>query len=174
MDYQILFKHLSLNHTILLIKLDQSDKSPITALLESHHQTTGWLHWNGNTLIEGSRGRGRPKTRWTDNIKSLVGQPLSAIYRLAEDRERWRVIMIWTSRPLVSAMTEPYQAATAAATCNNHLCLLLVFNLLKLYSECLNYIRFDDITGGLKSSITSIRPYIPTSLTGLRPSGVTR
>ena len=43
--------------------------------------------------IEGSRRPGRPKARWTDRIKSLVGQPLPAVYRMTEDRRRWHVIM---------------------------------------------------------------------------------
>ena len=42
--------------------------------------------------IEGSRRPGRPKTRWIDRIKSLVGQPITSLYRAAEDRRRWRII----------------------------------------------------------------------------------
>ena len=31
--------------------------------------------------IEGFRGPGRPKARWPDRVKSLVGQPLTAVCR---------------------------------------------------------------------------------------------
>ena len=47
--------------------------------------------------IEGARGPGRPKSRWFDRIKSLVGQPTPIIYRLAADRRKWSVITKVTS-----------------------------------------------------------------------------
>ena len=43
--------------------------------------------------IEGSRRPGRPKAKWTDRIKSLVGQPLSTVYQLAADRNKWSSLM---------------------------------------------------------------------------------
>ena len=43
--------------------------------------------------IEGSRRRGRPKARWIDRIKSLVGQSLPTTYQLAADRMKWRAIV---------------------------------------------------------------------------------
>ena len=42
--------------------------------------------------IEGKRRPGRPKTRWIDRIKTLVGQPLPAVYELANHRQKWHVI----------------------------------------------------------------------------------
>ena len=43
--------------------------------------------------IEGSRRRGRPRIRWIDRIKALVGQPLPVVYQLAADQQQWRVII---------------------------------------------------------------------------------
>ena len=43
--------------------------------------------------IEGSRRPGRPKAKWTDRIKSLVGKPLSTVYQLATDRNKWSSLM---------------------------------------------------------------------------------
>ena len=42
--------------------------------------------------IEGARKRGRPRMRWFDRIKTLVGQSSTTIYKLAADRQKWRVI----------------------------------------------------------------------------------
>ena len=39
--------------------------------------------------IEGRRKPGRPRTRWIDQIKSMVGCPLHELYNLAQDRQRW-------------------------------------------------------------------------------------
>ena len=44
--------------------------------------------------IEGTTRPGRPNARWTDQIRTLVGQPLPSVYyRLTQDRQRWHVIM---------------------------------------------------------------------------------
>ena len=43
--------------------------------------------------IEGSRRPGRPKAKWTDRIKSLVGKPLSTVNQLAVDRNKWSSLM---------------------------------------------------------------------------------
>jgi len=47
--------------------------------------------------IEGRRRPGRPRTRFIDRIKNLVGHPLSVVYGLAADRHRWHVITEVTS-----------------------------------------------------------------------------
>ena len=39
--------------------------------------------------VEGTRSRGRPRHRWTDNIKALVGTSLVECIRLAQDRRGW-------------------------------------------------------------------------------------
>ena len=44
--------------------------------------------------VAGKRGRrrGRPKTSWTDNIKSWTGLGKSEAVVMAHDRERWKII----------------------------------------------------------------------------------
>ena len=37
--------------------------------------------------VEGNRKRGRPRTRWIDQLKSLVSCHLSDLYTLAKDRQ---------------------------------------------------------------------------------------
>ena len=39
--------------------------------------------------VEGRRKPGRPRTRWIDQIKSMVGCPLHELYSLVQDRQRW-------------------------------------------------------------------------------------
>ena len=39
--------------------------------------------------VEGRRKPGRPRTRWIDQIKSMVGCPLHELYNLVQDRQRW-------------------------------------------------------------------------------------
>eukprot|EP00795_Rhopilema_esculentum_P007185 gene7185-biopygen8579 len=49
-------------------------------------------------MVEGSRGRGRPPTRWTDNIKSLTGMQLYEALTMAQNRVDWReMVMAVTS-----------------------------------------------------------------------------
>ena len=40
--------------------------------------------------IIGSRGRGRPRTMWTNNIKEWTKISYNDCMRVAQDRERWR------------------------------------------------------------------------------------
>jgi len=45
-------------------------------------------------VIEGTRPRGRPKKKWTDNIRedcSDMGLTVVQANRLARDRSRWRI-----------------------------------------------------------------------------------
>ena len=45
--------------------------------------------------VYGNRGRGRPKTRYSDNIRDGAGiRSIVAIYRLAHDRDKWRVTAV--------------------------------------------------------------------------------
>ena len=49
-------------------------------------------------MVEGSRGRGRPPTRWTDNIKSLTGMQFYEALTMAQNRVDWReMVMAVTS-----------------------------------------------------------------------------
>ena len=52
--------------------------------------------------INGRRGRGRPRTMWTDNIKEWTKISYNDCIRVAQDRERWRsrwytmmMMMMW-------------------------------------------------------------------------------
>ncbi len=43
--------------------------------------------------VEGRRGRGRPITSWTDDIKSWNGGSMNVATNLARDREVWRTLI---------------------------------------------------------------------------------
>ena len=49
--------------------------------------------------VEGKRRRGRPATSWTDDIKRSSGVSMTAATRLAEDRPRWRALVMATAVP---------------------------------------------------------------------------
>ena len=57
--------------------------------LMRHENILNQLH---NGIVEGSRGRGRPRTQWTDNIRDWTGYSIVQCQNLAQDRHRWRVI----------------------------------------------------------------------------------
>ena len=41
--------------------------------------------------VYGRRGRGRPKARYSDNIKEISGgRSMIQLYRMAQDREKWK------------------------------------------------------------------------------------
>jgi hypothetical protein len=48
-------------------------------------------------LIEGKRKRGRPRSRWIDQVKAIAGYPLRECYTHAEDRHLWHCISEVTS-----------------------------------------------------------------------------
>ena len=52
--------------------------------------------------VEGRRGRGRPITSWTDDIKSWNGGSMNVATNLARDREAWRTLIKTTAVPLGS------------------------------------------------------------------------
>ena len=41
-------------------------------------------------MVFGKRKRGRPKTRYKDNIKELTNLSMVQVYRMAQDRKEWR------------------------------------------------------------------------------------
>ena len=47
--------------------------------------------------VEGRRKPGRPRTRWIDQIKSMVGCPLHELYNLVQDGQRWCDVVAVTS-----------------------------------------------------------------------------
>ena len=42
----------------------------------------------------GNRKRGRPKTRISDNIKEISGKSFVDLFRLAQDRRKWRATAV--------------------------------------------------------------------------------
>jgi len=40
--------------------------------------------------LPGARRRGRPRTAWTDNIKTWTGVPVEESITMTEDRDKWR------------------------------------------------------------------------------------
>ena len=46
-------------------------------------------------MVYGKRGRGRPKTRYSDNVKEITGDGgFTDLYRLAQDRKLWRATVV--------------------------------------------------------------------------------
>ena len=43
--------------------------------------------------VEGKRGRGRCKTRWSDGVRQLVGESFGRCREIANDREQWKKII---------------------------------------------------------------------------------
>ena len=50
--------------------------------------------------MEGSRGRGRPTTAWTDDIKKWAGGGMAGASIKARDREGWRILVKATAAPI--------------------------------------------------------------------------
>ena len=48
-------------------------------------------------MIDGKRKKGRPRSRWIDQIKAMTGHPLHVCYTLAENRHLWHRITEVTS-----------------------------------------------------------------------------
>ena len=53
-------------------------------------------------MVIGNRGRGRPKTRLSDNIKDICGLTMVQVERKAQDRVEWRRM---AERPLNHELT---------------------------------------------------------------------
>ena len=54
--------------------------------------------------MEGKRGRGRPRTRWWDNILEVVGRPPIETIRITTDRSAWRQLVNMVTRGLIDVM----------------------------------------------------------------------
>jgi len=44
-------------------------------------------------IVAGKRRRGRPRRRWTDDIKQWTGIPVAECVQLAKDRSAWRALV---------------------------------------------------------------------------------
>ena len=51
-------------------------------------------------MVEGRRGRGRPATSWTDDVKTLCSHGVYGATKLASDRRRWRALVTTTAAQL--------------------------------------------------------------------------
>ncbi len=49
--------------------------------------------------VDGMRGRGRPKATWLDDIVQWTGRGVVECMRVAEDRERWRRVVLAAKCP---------------------------------------------------------------------------
>ena len=47
--------------------------------------------------MQGKRRKGKQKKRWEDNIKEWTGMDFASSTRAAEDRIRWKVILVKSS-----------------------------------------------------------------------------
>jgi Reverse transcriptase (RNA-dependent DNA polymerase) len=47
---------------------------------------------------EGKRGRGRPRTRWLDEIREITGRSLQELNEAARDRNGWRKVVVCVSK----------------------------------------------------------------------------
>ena len=43
-------------------------------------------------MVQGQRGRGRPRTRWLDEVKEDTGLTLAKLRLVARDRMKWRAL----------------------------------------------------------------------------------
>ena len=52
-------------------------------------------------MVYGTRGRGRPKVRFSDNIKEISGgRSMTQLYRMAQDRRKWRATAVYFEPPI--------------------------------------------------------------------------
>ena len=49
--------------------------------------------------VEGSRGRGRPITSWTDDIKRITGLSMAEATQMTANRTEWRTLVRTTAAP---------------------------------------------------------------------------
>jgi len=53
--------------------------------------------------MPGARRRGRPRTAWMDNMKTLTGLPMEESIRMTEDRDEWRKYVHGVANPRIKA-----------------------------------------------------------------------
>ena len=53
-------------------------------------------------MVYGTRGRGWPKVRFSDNIKEISGgKSMTQLYRMAQDRRKWRAMAVYFEPPVI-------------------------------------------------------------------------
>ena len=53
-------------------------------------------------MVYHTRGRGRPKVRFSDNIKEISGgRSITQLYRMAQDRRTWRATVVYFEPPVI-------------------------------------------------------------------------
>ena len=53
-------------------------------------------------MVYGTRGRGRPKVIFGDNIKEISGgRSMTQLYRMAQDRRKWRATAVYFEPPVI-------------------------------------------------------------------------
>ena len=75
-------------------------------MVTSHHEETRELPGERNRglmqgTMPGARRRGRPRTAWTDNIKTWTGLPVEELMRMTEDRDKWRKYVHGVANPRI-------------------------------------------------------------------------
>ena len=51
-------------------------------------------------MVYGKRGRGRPKARYSNNIREICGgRSMMQLYRMVQDREKWRATVVYFEPP---------------------------------------------------------------------------
>ena len=52
-------------------------------------------------IVYGTRGKGRPKVRYSDYIKEISGEKsMIQLYRMAQNRKKWRAMMVYFEPPV--------------------------------------------------------------------------
>ena len=71
--------------------------------------------------VEGRRKPGRPRTRWIDQIKSMVGCPLHELYNRVQDRQRWcDVVAVASCTSVITGPYRPTDRSTHSINQNNY------------------------------------------------------
>ena len=56
--------------------------------------STSFVHMSYKEDFDGTRPKGRPPKRWSDQIREDTGLPLLTAERYCQDRERWKKVSV--------------------------------------------------------------------------------